>query len=94
MLDPYCPTFCSWGEYDRHQFLADCKLHGVLYPFGEDHLNIKKMFAQNLGLKKSYGMKKAMKILELQLEGTHHRGIDDARNIARIFRILSGASNR
>jgi inhibitor of KinA sporulation pathway (predicted exonuclease) len=30
-------------------------------------------------------MAEALKFLGLPLDGTHHRGIDDARNIARIF---------
>jgi inhibitor of KinA sporulation pathway (predicted exonuclease) len=25
-----CP-FCSWGDYDRHQFVQDCSFHGVGY---------------------------------------------------------------
>ena len=30
-------------------------------------------------------MKWALEKEKIQLEGTHHRGIDDARNIAKIF---------
>lgn len=30
-------------------------------------------------------MKRALGMLELPLSGRHHRGIDDARNIARIL---------
>lgn len=30
-------------------------------------------------------MERALKMLNLPLEGTHHRGIDDAKNISRIF---------
>ena len=29
----------------------------------------------------------ALKVLDLKFEGTQHRGIDDARNIGRIFEI-------
>jgi len=31
-------------------------------------------------------MKEALRILHIPLEGTHHRGIDDARNIAKIVK--------
>jgi inhibitor of KinA sporulation pathway (predicted exonuclease) len=31
-------------------------------------------------------MDEALRMLKLSLVGTHHRGIDDARNIARIFK--------
>lgn len=30
-------------------------------------------------------MKGALHILDLPLEGTHHRGVDDAKNIAKIL---------
>jgi inhibitor of KinA sporulation pathway (predicted exonuclease) len=33
-------------------------------------------------------MAQALRLLGLPLEGTHHRGSDDARNIARIAQVL------
>jgi inhibitor of KinA sporulation pathway (predicted exonuclease) len=35
-------------------------------------------------------MEKALNILKLPLDGTHHRGIDDAKNIAKIFKTCFG----
>ena len=76
--------FCSWGEYDRKQFARDCSFHRVRYPF-DDHLNLKRRFAERLGLRKPESMKGALRKVGLPLEGTHHRGIDDARNIANLL---------
>jgi inhibitor of KinA sporulation pathway (predicted exonuclease) len=76
--------FCSWGEYDKHQFKLDCKLHNVAYPFNDEHLNIKKAFAKKQDIKPC-GLDKALSHVGLELEGTHHRGIDDARNMARLM---------
>ena len=73
--------FCSWGDYDKSQFLQDCKLHGVAYPFSEEHLNIKKEFAKVQKVKPC-GLDVALNHVGLELQGTHHRGIDDARNMA------------
>jgi 3'-5' exoribonuclease 1 len=39
---------------------------------------------------RSLGMKAALAREELTLEGTHHRGIDDAKNIVNIFLKLWG----
>ncbi|MBW4475414.1 MAG: exonuclease domain-containing protein [Tolypothrix brevis GSE-NOS-MK-07-07A] len=78
--------FCSWGEYDKKQFIQDCKYHNIAYPFGSEHRNIKKEFSEYLGVSKGFGMAQALQQLGLELKGTHHRGIDDARNIAAIFR--------
>jgi len=48
------------------------------------------MFSEKQGLKKKQGMAGALKLCGLPLEGTHHRGIDDARNIARMLPWIVG----
>ena len=35
-------------------------------------------------------MAQALKLAGLELDGTHHRGIDDARNIARLLPFIVG----
>src|SRR5262245_43198743 len=78
--------FCSWGDYDRKQFFQDCDYHQIAYPFGADHLNLKAQFANALSRSKSSGISAALRQLGLSFEGSQHRGLDDARNIARIVR--------
>ena len=79
------PQFCSWGDYDKHQFAKDAAYHGVALPLGSDHINLKTAFSRALRDKKRYGMSRALKRVGIELEGTHHRGIDDARNIAKLL---------
>jgi inhibitor of KinA sporulation pathway (predicted exonuclease) len=79
------PLFCSWGNYDRGQFGLDAGYHGVELPLGSEHLNIKQAFSDALGTRKRFGMAGALRQLGIPLAGTHHRGIDDARNIAKIL---------
>jgi inhibitor of KinA sporulation pathway (predicted exonuclease) len=86
-MDPWGDAlFCSWGDYDRNHFLQDCAYHGVAYPFRSGHLNLKAEFARALGQSKKQGIADALRKLGLEFEGSHHRGLDDARNIARIVR--------
>jgi inhibitor of KinA sporulation pathway (predicted exonuclease) len=81
-------TLCSWGAYDLNQFRTDCQRHHLPFPPSfEQHINLKKAFAAWQQIKPC-GMKVALGILKIPLEGTHHRGIDDARNIASIARRL------
>ena len=87
--DPAAARLASWGAYDRKQFVKDCLLHGIPYPFAEDHFNIKQFFGKRFGGRPP-GMGAALRRLGLDLEGTHHRGIDDARNIFRILLTLTG----
>jgi len=49
---------------------------------------VKALFALRHKLTRPVGMAQALKELGLPLEGTHHRGIDDARNIAHILHRL------
>lgn len=85
-LPPY--ILASWGEYDKNQLRRDCRRHAVTYPFGR-HVNLKKVYAQHVG-KPPCGMARALAQAGLPLLGTHHRGIDDAVNIARILRWMWG----
>jgi inhibitor of KinA sporulation pathway (predicted exonuclease) len=76
----------SWGNYDRRMFIEQCQWRGVEYPFPETHCNLKTLFANLYGNR--LGMAAALAKVNLELEGTHHRGDDDAHNIARILRFL------
>jgi inhibitor of KinA sporulation pathway (predicted exonuclease) len=85
-LADYRPLlFCSWGAYDRNQLRHDAAHHRVRLPLGSDHLNLKQAFSDRLGTRKRFGMRGALRRAGLPLEGTHHRGIDDARNIAKLL---------
>lgn len=63
--------FCSWGDYDRKQFLQDCEHHQVGYPFLSGHLNLKAEFSRSLNLKKKLGIVGALRRIGLQFEGSH-----------------------
>jgi len=80
--------FCSWGNYDKHQFEQDCRVHGVVYPFGTEHKNLKTAFANSQGLNKRFGLQPALNYLGLTFEGTPHRALSDALNTARVVRAV------
>jgi len=74
----------SWGAYDLNQFRRDCQRHQMPLPQTfERHINLKQEFAR-LKKTKPCGMSQALKKAGLPLEGTHHRALDDAKNIARL----------
>lgn len=77
--------WASWGDYDRRQFERDCKAKGIGYPFGPGHLNAKSLYGLLSGRSSECGMARALEELGFELEGTHHRGHDDAWNIAKIM---------
>ena len=85
-------VWASYGDHDRRIFEGQCGRTGVAYPFGIGHMNVKTLFAATWGLEREVGMAGALGLLGMPLEGDHHRGGDDAWNIAGILgRVLLAA---
>lgn len=80
------PCWGSWGAYDRHQIERESARHALPDPLASlTHLNLKAAFAKRRKIKQ-VGMATALQIAGLALEGTHHRALSDAKNIARLLR--------
>jgi inhibitor of KinA sporulation pathway (predicted exonuclease) len=80
-------AWLSWGNYDRGMFEQQCTSFGVDYPFAACHINLKALFGQKTGIGKR-GMRRALDYAKILLEGAHHRGGDDAWNIAALLGFL------
>jgi inhibitor of KinA sporulation pathway (predicted exonuclease) len=74
--------WASYGDYDRQQFERNCVAFGIPYPFGPTHLNVKNLAAMSYGWSREVGLSEGLRRIGLPLEGIHHRGGDDAWNIA------------
>ena len=81
-------VWASFGDYDRTMFQKQCEATGVPYPFGPRHLNVKTLFAIGRGLPHEVGTAEALALTGVPFEGTHHRGDDDAWNIAGLLAAL------
>jgi len=83
-------VWASFGDYDRTMFQTQCEATGVPYPFGPRHLNVKTLFAMGRGLPHEVGAAETVALMGVPFAGTHHRGDDDAWNIAGILAALVG----
>jgi len=81
-------AWASYGAYDLNQFKRQCEARKIGYPFGPSHINVKTLFGLKNKLNHEVGMAGALEYMEIPLEGTHHRGVDDAMNIAKIVKTL------
>jgi 3'-5' exoribonuclease 1 len=82
----------SWGKFDDTQLRRDCAWHGMDYAMPK-HVNLKASFRASSGRRVPMGMAEALRRCGLELEGAHHRALDDARNIVRLLPwILSRAA--
>ena len=78
-------TWGSWGQFDAKQLSRDCARHGIANPLASfEHINLKRRFAKARKIKE-VGMARALQMVGLPLDGAHHRGLDDARNIAKLL---------
>lgn len=75
--------WASWGSFDHNLMTRQCKRTRTPFPFHKKYVNLKRLFQHTYG--KRLSMPEAMQELALTLEGTHHRGADDAYNIARLL---------
>lgn len=89
-IGTHTARFCSWGDYDKNQFAREATRNRVPLPFAHGHLNLKRAFSERLGEARPYGLGQALRRVGLRFEGTAHRGIDDARNIARLLPLILG----
>ncbi len=78
-------TWVSYGAYDKNMLKEQCAKFNVKYPMSGRHVNVKTLFADVHRLPKGIGMAGALQMLKMPLVGTHHRGVDDAKNIAKIM---------
>lgn len=78
----------SWGSYDLKMMLAQCAADDVVYPFGAQHANIKRIYGKLTRQRQGMGLRAALEQLGLGFEGTQHRGVDDAYNTARIVQAM------
>lgn len=86
-LRPKDRTWVSWGDYDRKMFEGHWGRNPDNFnPFAwSTHLNLKNALALYRGWPKELGMMEALKSVGIPHKGVHHRGLDDAANIAKLF---------
>ncbi|MGO4100253.1 exonuclease domain-containing protein [Pseudomonas sp. TAF7] len=79
-------AWASWGDYDAKQLDRDAEFASCPSLLsGLQHLNVRK-WQKSLYDQQTKGLKQTIESMSLVWQGTHHRGIDDARNVASIVK--------
>ncbi|MEM8525610.1 MAG: 3'-5' exonuclease [Bacteroidota bacterium] len=76
---------CSWGQFDQTLLIADCRLHDIEEDWLENHINLKAQYREIKRLSRPRGLKWAVEKEGFDFDGTHHRAIDDADNLVKVF---------
>jgi inhibitor of KinA sporulation pathway (predicted exonuclease) len=80
-------AFVICGDWDfRHLLPRNCSLYGLQVPyFMQEWVNIKTIYAQFYHKRRPpAGMRNMLDEMGIPLEGLHHYGIHDCRNIAKV----------
>jgi len=87
-------VWASYGQYDRTMLTAECERRRIEFPFSDTHLNVKRLVALMGGWARETGMMRAMRRVGVEPTpgSTHHRGADDAVNIARLLAVVLASS--
>lgn len=78
-------VLCSWGNFDKKQLAADCRLHRLDTDWLDEHINLKDQYQKLKRMNFAPGLKKAVELEGFSFDGTHHRAISDAYNLAKLF---------
>ena len=76
---------CSWGFFDKKAFAKNCQIHDLDDSWTTAHISLKHQYPRIKGLAYAIGLHKAVEREGFEFEGAHHRGIDDAINLSKIF---------
>jgi inhibitor of KinA sporulation pathway (predicted exonuclease) len=78
----------SWGHYDRNQLGGECKKHGVPTDWLKRHTSLKHEYCR-INKCRPLGLAGAVSRENLQFVGRHHSGLDDAKNVAAIYKLYA-----
>ena len=81
------PAWASFGAYDRSMIRKQCEFFNVHINELDSvpHFNVKDLVWSDIESKKGPGMSNALAHYGLSLEGRHHSGVDDAKNISKLL---------
>ncbi|MDN4072495.1 3'-5' exonuclease [Fictibacillus terranigra] len=78
---------CSWGPEDKWALITDATFHNTPIDWIINHNDLQFLFSILHDSEKGfrYGLTRALNKLQISLEGSQHRALDDAMNTAKIF---------
>ena len=75
----------SWGENDRKLLTQDCLFHDRETDWLEHCIDMKVVYQRMRKMNRPLSLKNALAKEEIEFTGKHHRAIDDALNLAKLF---------
>jgi inhibitor of KinA sporulation pathway (predicted exonuclease) len=80
--------WASWGMFDRLLFAREFAYRGISSPLPATHINLRACFEEVVS-PGPVDFQTALSKAGLSFQGQQHRGIDDARNTARLLPVIT-----
>lgn len=75
----------SWGSIDLRLLRDDCSLHEVDADWVYPCMDLKSQYHQIKNIPKKKGLRRVLQDEGFSFDGNHHRALDDASNLCKIF---------
>ena len=76
---------CSWGNFDKKILISNSEYHDMDSEWAHKHINLKQQYHEIRRLRRAMGLRRVVEKEGFEFTGTAHRGIDDAKNLAKVF---------
>lgn len=85
--DPWAQhtIWAAWGDFDRELLLDQLEEWGLDDDWLDPYIDVKRQYQELRRWSRQKGLVSALRAEGLEYEGRQHRGLDDARNLARLF---------
>lgn len=85
--DPWArhTVWAGWGTFDRELLLDSLDDWDMDGEWFDPYIDVKQQYRALRGWPRTKGLVAALRAEGLTFEGRQHRGLDDARNLARLF---------
>ena len=81
--------WAGWGQSDADLIIEECRRNSMLsYLELVEYINLKYVFAKSRKMKQ-VGLRKAMELSGMELEGKPHSALNDAVNAAKLAKIMA-----
>jgi inhibitor of KinA sporulation pathway (predicted exonuclease) len=76
---------CSWGSKDKDLLIHACHDASMDTDWMDEYVDLKAEYHRIHRIQRKIGLKKALLREGVEFDGSHHRALDDARNLTTIF---------
>jgi len=76
---------CSWGDKDHELLLRACREASLESDWIEPYVDLKAEYHRIQGIQQKIGLKKTLIREGFEFDGDHHRALDDAQNLVKLF---------